>query len=61
VPAAIVSRLSQEVASALRQPDVAARTAALGLDLAGTTPDAFAAFLRAETAKWGEVIRTAKI
>jgi tripartite-type tricarboxylate transporter receptor subunit TctC len=56
-PAAIVSRLSQEVMSALRQPDVAA----LGLDLVGTVPDAFAAFLRAEIAKWGEVIRTAKI
>jgi tripartite-type tricarboxylate transporter receptor subunit TctC len=60
-PAATVSRLSQEVISALRQPDVAARAAALGLDLVGTGPDAFAAFLRAEIAKWGEVIRTAKI
>jgi tripartite-type tricarboxylate transporter receptor subunit TctC len=60
-PAAIVSRLAQEVASALRQPDVADRAAALGLDLVGTAPGAFAAFLRAETAKWGEVIRTAKI
>jgi tripartite-type tricarboxylate transporter receptor subunit TctC len=60
-PAAVVSRLAQEVASALRQPDVAARAATLGLDLVGTAPDAFTAFLRAETAKWGEVIRTAKI
>jgi tripartite-type tricarboxylate transporter receptor subunit TctC len=60
-PAAVVSRLSQEVTAALRQPDVAERAAALGLDLVGTGPDAFAAFLRAETTKWGEVIRTAKI
>jgi tripartite-type tricarboxylate transporter receptor subunit TctC len=60
-PAAIVSRLAQEVASALRQSDVAERAAALGLDLVGTGPGAFAAFLRAETAKWGEVIRTAGI
>jgi tripartite-type tricarboxylate transporter receptor subunit TctC len=60
-PAAVVSRLAQEVMSALRQPDVAARAAALGLDLVGTGPDAFAAFQRTEIAKWGEVIRTAKI
>lgn len=59
--AAIVSRLAQDVISALRQPDVAERAAALGLDLVGTGPDAFAGFLRAEMAKWGEVIRTAKI
>ena len=59
--AAIVSRLAQDVSSALRQPDVAERAASLGLDLVGTGPDAFAAFLRSESAKWGEVIRTAKI
>jgi tripartite-type tricarboxylate transporter receptor subunit TctC len=60
-PADIVSRLQQEVAHALRQPDVAERAAALGLDLVGSTPAAFAAFQQAEIAKWGEVIRTAKI
>ena len=59
--AAIVSRLAQDVSSALRQPDVAERAASLGLDLVGTGPDAFAAFLLSESAKWGEVIRTAKI
>jgi tripartite-type tricarboxylate transporter receptor subunit TctC len=60
-PAAIVSRLAQDVISALRQPDVAERAAALGLDLVGTGPDEFGAFMRAEMAKWSEVIRTAKI
>ena len=60
-PAAIVARLNQEVANALRQPDVAERAAALGLDLLGSTPDEFGAFQREEIAKWGEVIRTANI
>ena len=32
-----------------------------GGDLVGGTPDEFAAFLREETAKWGEVIRAAQI
>jgi tripartite-type tricarboxylate transporter receptor subunit TctC len=60
-PAAIVARLHQEVAHALRQSDVAERAAALGLDLVGSTPDEFGAFQRAEIAKWGEVIRTAGV
>jgi tripartite-type tricarboxylate transporter receptor subunit TctC len=60
-PAAIVARLNQEVADALRQPDVAQRAATLGLDLVGSTPEQFATMHRAEIAKWGEVIRSAKI
>jgi tripartite-type tricarboxylate transporter receptor subunit TctC len=60
-PAAIVSRLNQEVTNALRQGDVAERATSLGLDLIGSTPEEFGALQRAEIAKWGEVIRTAKI
>jgi tripartite-type tricarboxylate transporter receptor subunit TctC len=60
-PADTVTRLHQEVAHALRQPDVAERAASLGLDLVGSPPAAFAAFQKTEIAKWGEVIRTAKI
>ena len=60
-PAAIVSRLNQEVAAALRQPDVAERAASLGLDLVGSTPEQFATLQRDEIAKWGGVIRAANI
>jgi tripartite-type tricarboxylate transporter receptor subunit TctC len=60
-PPAIIARLNDEVASALRQPDVAARAASLGLDLVGSTPQQFATLQKAEIAKWGEVIRAANI
>jgi tripartite-type tricarboxylate transporter receptor subunit TctC len=60
-PTEIVARLNQEVMNALRQPDVAARAATLGLDLIGSTPAQFATLQRQEIAKWGEVIRTAGI
>ena len=60
-PSAIVTRLNQEVAHALHQGDVAERAAALGLDLVGSTPEQFGALQRDEIAKWGGVIRTAKI
>jgi tripartite-type tricarboxylate transporter receptor subunit TctC len=60
-PEAAINRLQQEVAAALRQPDVAERAATLGLDPVGSTPAEFAAFQRAEIAKWGGVIRAAGI
>lgn len=60
-PAAAIRRLQQEVADALRQPDVAERATSLGLDLVGSTPEDFAVFQRAEITKWGDVIRTAGI
>jgi tripartite-type tricarboxylate transporter receptor subunit TctC len=58
---AVVSRLHEEVVRALHEPEVVERAVSLGLDLVGTTPEEFAAFQRTEVAKWGEVIRTAKI
>jgi tripartite-type tricarboxylate transporter receptor subunit TctC len=60
-PAAVVSRLQEEVARSLREPDVAGRAAALGLDLVGSSTEQFAALQRAEIAKWTEVVRTANI
>jgi tripartite-type tricarboxylate transporter receptor subunit TctC len=45
----------------VRDPEVKERAAPLGLDLIGSTPAQFAAFQREEIAKWGEVVRTAKI
>ncbi|HEV7267887.1 MAG TPA: tripartite tricarboxylate transporter substrate binding protein [Falsiroseomonas sp.] len=60
-PQPAIQRLQQEVAAALRQPDVAERAASLGLDPVGSTAAAFAEFQRAEIAKWGSVIQSAGI
>jgi tripartite-type tricarboxylate transporter receptor subunit TctC len=60
-PPAIIARLQAEVAAALAVPEVAERAAGLGLDLVGSTPQEFAAFQRAEIAKWGEVVRRGDI
>lgn len=60
-PMPVIQRLQQEVAFALRQPDVAARSASLGLDLLGTTPDRFGAFQSAEISKWAKVVKAADI
>jgi tripartite-type tricarboxylate transporter receptor subunit TctC len=60
-PGAAIARLQQDIAWSLRQPDVAERSASLGLDLVGSTAEEFARFQRAEVAKWGAVIRAADI
>jgi len=56
-PHEIVARLQAEVAKVLRLPEVRERLAGLGADGVGSSPEEFAAFVRAEYARWGSVIR----
>jgi tripartite-type tricarboxylate transporter receptor subunit TctC len=60
-PKAIVTRLNQELVRALRQPEAKAWFAAQGGDVVGDEPEAFAAVVRADHARWGKVIRDAGI
>ena len=60
-PAPVVAQLRDGIAAALVLPDIRERFAALGIDPVGSTPEAFGAFIREETAKWGRVIRTAGV
>jgi tripartite-type tricarboxylate transporter receptor subunit TctC len=61
VPDAIVRRLHGELAKIARQPEVKDRLEAQGAEVFGNTPDEFAAFIRAESARWGKVIKAAGI
>jgi len=56
-PAEIVSRLHTELARILRSPAMRERMAALGAEPGGNTPEEFGAFIRAEMARWGKVIK----
>jgi tripartite-type tricarboxylate transporter receptor subunit TctC len=56
-PKAIVDKIQQEVARALKSPDVAERLQKLGIQPSGITPAETDAFLRAEMTKWGDVVR----
>lgn len=60
-PAPIVARLNAAFTEALREPEVVERLRSLGTEPRPTTPEAFAAFLRAELAKWAEVARAAGV
>ena len=60
-PEPIIDRLSEETRKALASADTIARLAAEGSEPFGSTPAAFRAFLAAEHAKWGRVVREARI
>jgi tripartite-type tricarboxylate transporter receptor subunit TctC len=60
-PPAIIKRMADEVSRIVRLDDVKARLEGMGTLPAGSTPEDFAAFIDAESAKWGKVIRDAKV
>ncbi len=61
-PAAIVQRMSEEVARIIRSPEVSRRLEqSMGTFPEGSTPQECNAFIAAETAKWAQVIRSAGV
>jgi tripartite-type tricarboxylate transporter receptor subunit TctC len=60
-PADVLARLSAEFGKALAQPDVRERLAAQGAEPMPMAPEAFAEFLRSDSAKWAQVVKDAGI
>jgi len=60
-PREIVAQLASEVARFARDPDMRKHFAEQATELFSTTPEDFAAFVKADIAKWGKVIREAGI
>lgn len=60
-PRNVVARLAEEISRAIAQPDLRERMLAAGLEPLGNSPDEFAAYFRAEVAKWSKVIREAGV
>ncbi len=56
-PPEIVQRWNAEVLRIMGSPEIAARLPAEGARFVATTPDGFAAFVKAEIAKWAPVVR----
>jgi len=54
---AIVSKLSQEIARALRLPDVSERLLSQGMEPTSSTPEEFSAYIRSEMTKWAKVVK----
>ena len=60
-PKDVVNRLHAETAKALTMPDVRTRLIDAGIIATSSTPDAFAAYIAAETKKWAKVVKAANI
>ena len=56
-PADIVAKLNAEVVKILKLPEVRERLQAMGIEIAGNSPEQFAAFMRSETTKWGKIVK----
>ena len=60
-PAAIIAKLNATLNEILLDPDVLKQISDTGSQPGGGTPEDFAHFIRAETAKWAKVIKSARI
>jgi tripartite-type tricarboxylate transporter receptor subunit TctC len=60
-PKAVIEKLNREVNAAAAAPEVRQRLGELGVDARAGTPEALAALLASEIAKWRGVIQRAKI
>jgi tripartite-type tricarboxylate transporter receptor subunit TctC len=60
-PAAIVSRLNAAVQKAVGGSDFRDRLGQQGVEVEGSTPDAFGRIVRSDVDKWRKIIRTANI
>lgn len=56
-PSEIITRLNAELVKGLRSDDMKKRIAAEGGDVAGGTPEEFAALIRRDIAKWTKVVQ----
>ena len=61
MPADIVQKLNREIASIIKSPALQALLVDQGSETVGSTPQEFAARIKAESVKWGKVVKDAGI
>ena len=60
-PRNVVTRLNAELVKIMHSPELKEKLAATGTDPLTSTPEEFAAYIKREIAKWGEVVRKAGV
>ena len=60
-PPAIIAKLNDELAKALKTPEVAEKLSAQGMEIVGSKPEALQSFVQAEIARWLKVVKDNKI
>jgi tripartite-type tricarboxylate transporter receptor subunit TctC len=56
-PESVVNRLNAEIAKAMNSRDIAEALYTLGSEVVTNSPQQFAAYIRAETEKWGKLVK----
>ena len=57
LPKDVVAKLNAAFNKAIEDPEVKRKLAAQGADVRGSTPEAFGAYIRSETVRWGKVVK----
>ena len=60
-PKDLIARINAEIVKGLQTADMRERLRALGAEPVGGTPEQYAAFFRAEVAKWAKVVKAAGV
>jgi tripartite-type tricarboxylate transporter receptor subunit TctC len=60
-PPAVIQKLNDAVVKAFADPELKETWARLGAEPGGSSPEAFRALIDKDVAKWGKVVREAKI
>jgi tripartite-type tricarboxylate transporter receptor subunit TctC len=60
-PPEIIKKLNQEIAKALKDPEMRNRFSKDGLEIIGGSPEDFSIYIKAEVGKWGKVVRESNI
>jgi tripartite-type tricarboxylate transporter receptor subunit TctC len=60
-PRALIERLNRESANAVNSPDVHSKLIAAGVDPETLSPEQLAVKIRAETERWGKVVKAAGV
>jgi tripartite-type tricarboxylate transporter receptor subunit TctC len=61
IPPAILDKFSDDIRAIVSSPEFASRTAKLGIDAWGDSPQELQAWFRQEIARWRELVKTANI
>jgi tripartite-type tricarboxylate transporter receptor subunit TctC len=61
MPKPLVARLHREFVEILRMPDVQQKHADVGAEIIASTPEQFHAYLKAEVAKFGKLVKAAGV
>ncbi|MDG9971795.1 tripartite tricarboxylate transporter substrate binding protein [Achromobacter mucicolens] len=60
-PAPIIDKLNAEILRALKSPEMQKQLKVQGAQALGSTPQEYAAYIKSEIARWGEVVKAANV